>query len=565
MIKWLRWPRFSWDRASTARLLWVSLASVLTFASFPTAWAPAVELPGLIWFSHVPLLWVLRDRSPGAAFRWGWLAGALITTGGYYWIAELLLTFGGLPWPVAYLGLILHSLQVGLIWGVWAWLCNRLLNTTSVGVEWVAPVSMVAIELAMPRIFPASMGNSQYAWPVVMQIADLVGVAGVTFLIYRVNAVLFLWLRARIEGRPRPRRALALTGLMLATSLGYGAARMAQFDRAMADAPTLDVGLVEGDVGIFDREPAERQRDHLVIQQKLSAQLEREGAELIVWSESSYRAALLPRDTDRLPPAAAPLPAHADDDQREGLSRSERTAPQRGFRTPLLFGGTSAEVGPKRWAGHSGVYAYNSAFLLDGEGQIQGRYDKNYLLVMGEYVPFAKHFPIIYQWIPAAGGLEAGDELRVIESDLWPDKAAIVRLGVLICYEGLLPRFVRPLGDQQPHALFNLTNDDWFGLTAERWLHLVLTIPRAIEHRVPLVRSTLTGVSTFVDANGRIIAHTQPTGAETLRWSVPLMHSRTVYQLIGESFSWLCLAGGLGLYFFGRWRRRARRPRPARA
>ena len=116
---------------------------------------------------------------------------------------------------------------------------------------------------------------------------------------------------------------------------------------------------------------------------------------------------------------------------------------------------------------------------------------------------------------------------------------------------------VRPLGAQRPHVLFNLTNDDWFGVTAERWLHLILTIPRAIEHRVPLVRSTLTGVSTFVDANGRLISFTAPTEPETLRWGVPMMQSETIYQQIGESFPAACLLWVLVLYARGRWRRRS--------
>ena len=84
--------------------------------------------------------------------------------------------------------------------------------------------------------------------------------------------------------------------------------------------------------------------------------------------------------------------------------------------------------------------------------------------------------------------------------------------------------------------LINLTNDDWFGKTAERYPHFALTVPRAIEHRVPFVRSTLTGVSAFVDANGRIINETTYHDPETLLWDVPLLSSQTIYQRIGDLF-----------------------------
>ena len=55
------------------------------------------------------------------------------------------------------------------------------------------------------------MGNSQFPFIEVMQICDLIGVAGVTFLIYRVNGVLFLWVRALIERRTRPIHATKVT------------------------------------------------------------------------------------------------------------------------------------------------------------------------------------------------------------------------------------------------------------------------------------------------------------------------------------------------------------------
>jgi apolipoprotein N-acyltransferase len=72
---------------------------------------------------------------------------------------------------------------------------------------------------------------------------------------------------------------------------------------------------------------------------------------------------------------------------------------------------------------------------------------------------------------------------------------------------------------------------------------------------VPLLRPTLTGVSAVVDPVGRVVQHTSPTGAETLRASVPLMQSQTVYQQVGDAFAWACTALTLGALAFGRLRR----------
>ena len=89
-------------------LVLASIAGVLTFVSFPTDWFPDVSLYPLIWFSHVPLLWLLRDKGPKAAFFWGWFAGTVINVGGYYWIAHMLGTFGGFPGWLAAIGSVIR-------------------------------------------------------------------------------------------------------------------------------------------------------------------------------------------------------------------------------------------------------------------------------------------------------------------------------------------------------------------------------------------------------------------------------------------------------------------------
>src|SRR5690606_33742301 len=81
-----------------------------------------------------------------------------------------------------------------------------------------------------------------------------------------------------------------------------------------------------------------------------------------------------------------------------------------------------------------------------------------------------------------------------------------VRIGPMICYEDILPIFARTLarvGD--PQIFLNITNDAWFGDTDEPYLHMALSVFRAVEHRVPLIRAVNTGTSVHVDAAGRIV------------------------------------------------------------
>ena len=533
-------------RSAPLGLLACILSGVLTFMAFPNAGSPEVNLWWMMWFSHIPLLVFLRDKSPLEGLGWGYLCGVIINTGGYYWIADLIQTFGHLPSSIAYLGLSLHSLLVACIWGVWGYLLCAL--SPRWGVRWVAPLAMVASEHFMPRIFPAYMGDCQFPFLSVMQVSDLFGISAVSFILYRVNAEGAEWVRlgwvhwsARNSSSPkealppRPWRGLTITCVIFFSALLYGMIRIPQIDAQIAEAPKLKIGVVEADVGIFQSEPRQKRRDHLLILQRLSQQLVERGAELIIWSESAYRATSYHLDTQRIAPSDLPLVERYQEDLKRKTPRRDRTAPQRGFKVPLLFGGSGIKKSPdgKRWL------HYNSAWLLDSEGVVLGRYDKIFRLVFGEYIPFGEVFPQFYDWIPAAGRLEEGVEVKSLELPR-PD-GRVARLGILICYEGILPSFSRDVVATDPDVLINLTNDDWFGLSAERYLHFVLALPRAIESRRAFVRSTLTGVSAIVDPVGRIVEWTRPEGEETLLREVPLMRPWTLYMVIGDLLPLSCL------------------------
>ena len=198
--------------------------------------------------------------------------------------------------------------------------------------------------------------------------------------------------------------------------------------------------------------------------------------------------------------------------------------------------------------------SFNSAYLLDEDGRLLGRYDKIVLLAFGEYVPFVEYFPQFYEWVPAAGALEPGTEVKPMTLTR---ATGNVEIGPLICYEGILPGFVRDVMTHNPSLLVNITNDDWFGRTAERYLHLALVIPRSIEQRRSMVRSTLTGVSAFVDPAGRLIMPTKMVDPEVVDWKAPLLSKTTIYQLGGHHFSTVCSLWVFGLLIIGIWRRRS--------
>jgi apolipoprotein N-acyltransferase len=129
------------------------------------------------------------------------------------------------------------------------------------------------------------------------------------------------------------------------------------------------------------------------------------------------------------------------------------------------------------------------------------------------------------------------------------------RIGVLICYEDILPGFARRVvRETRPHLLVNLTNDAWFGDTNEPWIHLALAKLRAVEHRRFLARATNTGVSAVIDPAGRVVTRSGTFTRETLQAEVALLDTTTVYARVGDWPSWAAVLAVTVLASFPRRR-----------
>jgi apolipoprotein N-acyltransferase len=222
-------------------------------------------------------------------------------------------------------------------------------------------------------------------------------------------------------------------------------------------------------------------------------------------------------------------------------------AVQRGFTTPIIYGGLTWAPSPDVNADR--LLKFNTAVMLDEEGRVLGTYDKNYLLMFGEYIPLGDTFPSLYDVFPS-GRFDAGTDVEVFE---WRG----FKIGVMVCYEDLLPKFTRRLADKDPNIIINVTNDAWFGRNSEPYLHLALASLRAVENRVVLVRSTNTGVSAFIMPTGELTQQSDLHSDEILVEKVPMMPGGTIYGMIGDGFTYLLLVWFVILWLAAVRRKRA--------
>lgn len=461
----------------------------------------------LAWICFVPVLWAVDDPtvSPRAAFGYGWVFGTVTILGGYTWLADMLRTFGGLSFPLSMLVLTLFAIAHGLLWAVWLWLVHYLSVIRKIRIVWTVPTALVVCEWLFPSLFPTYLGNSQYRQLTFIQSAELFGPTGLSFILAMVSAVLYRVIATRRSvPRPFPTLGVGVCAALVGTNFLYGWLSLADNDDTIELArKKVRVGVVQTNMGIFEKHqrPEEGLRRH----RQQSLEVEKLGAELIVWPESGYNRGIPTGMTNVGSPVLGPL------------------------RTPLLFGGIRVQgSGSER-------EIYNTAFLTDGDGNVLGTYDKTYLLAFGEYMPFGDWFPVLYDLSPNTSRFQSGNHQRPLEFDG-------VRYGVLICYEDVLTDFVRDAMKSKPNVLVNITNDAWFGKSREPYIHLALSVFRAVEQRRFLVRATNTGVSAIIDSGGRILSPTPVFARANFVEEVAVLEGATLYQRLGPWLPWICLA-----------------------
>jgi apolipoprotein N-acyltransferase len=467
---------------------------------------PGFDAWPLGWMCLVPMLWALDDVTLGwrGAGGLGWAMGIAFCLPAASWLIGTLVRFGGLPLPLALLASLAFSVAQGTSFAAWAALVQVLRGRCGVELGLAAAVAMVAVEWLYPTVFPFHLSASQHRQTLVVQVLDLCGPLGLSFLLALGSGSLYGVTARTGPARRSDIRLAAVTLALAAADLGYGAWRVRRVDARIAQASRhLRIGIVQTGIGVY----ADATEAHagLLRQQEQSVALIRQGAALILWPESSFSGVITP----------------AMDNLKESVLGP--------IDKPLVFGGLrlTREGGSR--------VMFHSAFQTDGRGTLLATYDKHLRLVFGEYLPLGDVFPSLYAWSPYSAHFAPGTGGAVFE-------LGGMKLAPTICYEGLWSGYVRDVMRADPDLLLNLTNDAWFGDTREPAMHLAFTTFRAVEHRRYLVRATNTGVSAIIDAAGRTIAATPPLVPATLLAEVPLLRGRTVYGRMGDWPGWLCLA-----------------------
>ncbi|MDG4474574.1 apolipoprotein N-acyltransferase [Thiovibrio frasassiensis] len=495
------------------------LSSALLFLASPGPFA----LPQLAWLALAPLFWALDSQTPRRAALLGLICGLAYYLPLLYWIVIVLATYGQVPLPIAVLALIFLALYMSCYLAAFAFFCAK--TEARVPLLFFAPACWVALDLIRARLFTGfpwmDLAYTQYNLTPVIQVADLAGHYGLTFLLVLANVLLATlaksFLRRKMSCHPA---FIAVAAVLLVMASGYSFWRMQSLPTILAQAEQMEVAAIQGNIPQDQKWQPDFQRETIDTYLRLSQEVfSTRKPQLIVWPETA-------------------LPFYPYEHPLFLRLHSELTRP---YQTYLLTGAPHREkvsaAGPLTYA--------NSAFLLSPDGRVAGRYDKQHLVPFGEYIPFRRILSFASPLVETLGAFSPGISNT-------PLSCQNSRIGVLICFEGIFPEISRQQAAAGANLLVTITNDAWFGRSSAPWQHLAMGVFRAVETRKTLVRAANTGISAFIDPMGRIEG-ASPLFSEYARSQpVALLSGQTSYVRWGYLFPWACLF----LAIIGLWRSR---------
>ena len=534
------------------------LSGILLYAAFFP-----LNLGFLAWIALVPLLSLVRANARSRRIYFAVFVGGLFC---YVPVIQWI----RVAHPAMYGAWIFLSIVCSLFL-VLTLAFIRKLDRAGTPLWLSAPIAFIAVEY-MRSHFPTGytwleifdarhpigfgwymVGHTQHDFLRIIQISDLTGAYGVTFLVVLVNAAMWnvasqlpkvrRWLCMTTEPLPpsgtNSRRTAYLAVAALLFAVLYGIVRTNH--NTFEPGPT--VALIQGnlpqDVKNLHGDEMIKHFERLA-DEAVKPDSDGKRPDLVIWPETSYAFGWFD-----LAPGVALEQVEPSFARNVKLSRIDTAELARNWPVATLYG-----LNAKQWETDGQIWRYNTALLVDEHGTATGRYDKVHLVPLGEYVPFEKTFPFLKSFTPHQDGYSCRPGEKWTRFSL-PVGEKTYHFACLICYEdsdaSLSRHYVRP-GSENIDFFVNISNDGWFDGTAEHEQHLAIARFRCIETRRSMVRAVNMGISAIIDSNGRIVALPGETWSKSkkvegiVRGTVPLDSRTTLYGRFGD---WLPLVAWL--------------------
>ena len=450
----------------------------------------------LAWIGLIPLIHVWLNNETKENTRLGYLFGMTHNLVSFYWIG---FNSGASFW-VVFLSLIAAVLYLGLFWGAAGWFFSKVKSTgNGLAIFPFLIVSMEWIRSFGPLGFPwGNLVLSQLDFLPILQIMEVTGSYGVTLWVVLINVILYIMIQ-QFESN---KKIGALYGILLVGIWFFGQFKMGEYEKSDKN---IQVAILQPNI-----DPNTKWDFH-------------KKNEIIAYIDSLHRVAIrLNPDLIILPETAYPVYLRLNRTVREMIQSKVDSS-----NIPVLTGTvdrTKSAKGEKQYYNSTLFFTPNQSSII---------YNKLHLVPFAEYIPLSEQFPLLKQLNFGQGNFSHGTEYTVFEMDS-------IQFSNLICYESSNPSVVRQFVQNGAEMITIQTNDGWLGNSAGPYQHYDVARIRAIENRVPVVRSANTGISGLILANG-ISVHEQALGEMAVfKVLVPIGNSGSFYSRYGDIFAVIC-------------------------
>jgi len=474
------------------QIISIFLSSVLLSVTFQN-----LNLEFLAYIALVPLFFALEKCTKKEATSLSFICGLIFFGITIFWVHHV-----SIP------GYILLILILSIFFGIFG-LFFITAKRHMLYAIFIIPALWVILEYVRSNIFTgfgwSLLAHSQYVNLPIIQISDITGAYGVSFLVMMANVTIYYMLSSGIK---KALPALLIALFIFSGALGYGHFRL---NHKEAAKEVLNISLIQGNIPqSLKWDP--QFKDHIFnVYSRLTKEASIDNPNLIVWPETSFPDFIEEK---------------AFSHRLEGLSKDVKT---------YLLVGAPSYGDPENEA------IFNSAILLSGGGKIVGQYNKLHLVPFGEYIPLGGLMEFLRGVIDKPiGDFTKGDEYTIFELKNGP------RFAVLICFEDIFSNLVRNFATRDVDFMINITNDAWFMKSSAPYQHAQSSVFRAVENRVPVVRAANTGLSCFIDKFGRITDTVKVNGEEIFvaghkTRKIIISSKKSFYTRFGDLFILLCV------------------------
>lgn len=500
-------------KARRKELLMSLLAGLLMGISFPP-----VPAPFIIFIALIPYFWVVEKRSGLAEInRFTYFTMFFFNITTLYWvgswtkdadpyllIAGTLLMFWNpilflIPSTLYYLAKKYVNNKIALYLFPFFWIFYEFIYTVS--------------DFRFPWL---TLGNSLPYMNTFIQIADIIGVYGLSIIIIYANILTYQLIKHYRSNKKLSFKYSTILIILLVAPLIYGMIALSNYKTS---DKKIKIGLIQPNLNPWKKWDAGSLNDQIKLYLSLSTEAVNEGAQIIVWPESALPVYLLSgsyqNEVNQI--------THFINENNVHLITGMPDA-------TFYFNKKDAPEDAKPTESGRMVYtSYNSILYFSPNSDEVKKYGKIKLVPFGEKVPLVEQIPILGDLIKWNVGISSWNQGKSIVVDTVKVNSNSTAIGGVICIESIYPDFCAQFVEKGAEVLVVVTNDSWYGNSSGPYQHKEFAVLRAIENRRSVVRAANGGISCYINPLGETVVSTKMFTRDILTAEIELNNHETFY------------------------------------